>query len=42
MFWLEKKEISDFATHLEYRAYCKKRLLQITNWEYRQKKNNVV
>ena len=38
MFWLEKKEISDFPNHLAYRAYCKKRLEQITNWEYRQKK----
>ena len=38
MFILEKKEINDFPNHLAYRAYCKKRLEQITNWQYREKK----
>ena len=37
MYWLEEKKITDFATHLEYRAYCKRRRQQIANYTYRHK-----
>lgn len=40
MYLLEEKKITDFATHLEYRAYCKRRLVQITNWRYRNNIND--
>ena len=35
MNWLPKKDISEFKTHLEYRAYCKKRYQQMLNYNYR-------
>ena len=39
MNWLEKKDINEFKTHLEYRAYCKKRYIQMLNYTNRMEYN---